>query len=92
MKFNSYSIKPRGQGEYNIFPPGAPFNEDNWGPLVVPKKGDVVPLTASTYEQWRVFIGREGHTALLDMQGRVLVDGTPAGSYTVERKLHFRHG
>ena len=92
MKFNSYSIKPRGQGEYNIFPPGAPFNEDNWGPLVVPKKGDVVPLTASNYEQWRVFIGREGHTALLDMQGRVLVDGKPVDTYTVERNYIFGMG
>ena len=92
MKFNSYSIKPRGQGEYNIFPPGAPFNEDNWGPLAVPKKGDVVRLTASNYDQWRVFIGREGHAAFLDMQGRVLVDGKPVDTYTVERNYIFGMG
>lgn len=92
MKFNDYTLKPAGQGEYNIFPPGAPFNEDNWGPLVVPKKGDVVPLSAETFERWRVFIGREGHTALIDTHGRVLIDGAPAGSYTVERNYLFGMG
>jgi signal peptidase I len=92
MKFNSYTVKPRGQGEYNIFPPGAPFNEDNWGPIVVPRKGDVVKLTSSNYDQWHVFIGREGHTALLDMQGRVLVDGKPVDSYTVQRNYIFGMG
>ncbi|MBK7258115.1 MAG: signal peptidase I [Ignavibacteriae bacterium] len=92
MKFNSYAIKPNGQGEYNIFPPGAPFNEDNWGPIAVPRKGDVVPLSPASFDQWRVFIGREGHTALLDMQGRILIDGKPADSYTVERNYIFGMG
>jgi signal peptidase I len=92
MKFNSYGIKPNGQAEYNIFPPGAPFNEDNWGPIVVPRKGDVVRLTPANFDQWRVFIGREGHTALLDMQGRVLIDGKAADAYTVERNYIFGMG
>lgn len=92
MKFNSYAIKPKGQAEYNIFPEGAPFNEDNYGPVVVPKKGDVIPLTPATFDQWRIFIGREGHTALRDMQGRILVDGKPADSYTVQRNYIFGMG
>ena len=92
MKFNSYAIKPHGQAEYNIFPPGAPFNEDNWGPIIVPRKGDVIPLMPATFDQWRVFIGREGHTALLDMQGRILIDGKPADAYTVERNYIFGMG
>jgi signal peptidase I len=92
MKFNSYAVKPKGQTEYSIFPEGAPFNEDNYGPVVVPKKGDVIPLNAANYDQWRIFIGREGHTALRDMQGRVLVDGKPADTYTVERNYIFGMG
>jgi signal peptidase I len=60
--------------------------------MVVPKKGDVITLSADTFEQWRVFIGREGHTALMDMHGRVLVDGAPAVSYTVEHNYMFGMG
>ncbi len=92
MKFNDYSIKPRGLAEYNIFPPGAPYNEDNWGPVVVPKKDDLIALSADNFEKWRVFIGREGHTALLDTHGRVLIDGAPATSYKVERNYLFGMG
>ena len=92
MKFNDFTIKPRGQGEYTIFPPGAPYNEDNWGPMVVPKKGDVIQLSAGNFEQWRTFIGREGHTTFVDALGRVLIDGAPSLSYTVERDYIFGMG
>ncbi len=43
------------------FPKGKGWNEDNYGPLQVPKKGDVVQLTKENYEQWDTFIKREGH-------------------------------
>lgn len=92
MKFNSFSIKPHGQAEYNIFPPGAPFNEDNWGPLVVPRKGDVITLTPSNFDQWRVFIGREGHKAVMDLNGGISIDGRLTGTYTVERNYIFGMG
>jgi signal peptidase I len=92
MKFNSYAVKPRGQAEYSIFPEGAPFNEDNYGPVVVPKKGDVIRLNAANFDQWRIFIGREGHSALRDIEGRVVVDGKPVDSYTVERNYIFGMG
>ena len=39
MKFNFNRILPRGYADERIFPPGAPFNEDNYGPLVIPFKG-----------------------------------------------------
>ncbi len=92
MKFNSYTIKPAGYADDRIFPVGSPYNEDNWGPVVIPRKGDVLPLSASTFERWQTFIGREGHTATMDMQGRVLVDGKPVTSYTVEHNYIFGMG
>jgi signal peptidase I len=92
MKFNTFHVKPQGYADDRIFPKGAPFNEDNWGPVVVPRKGDVIPLSAANFERWNVFIGREGHTAVLDGQARVLVDGVPVSQYTVERNYIFGMG
>lgn len=92
MKFNNYSVAPAGIADPRIFPKGAPFNEDNWGPVVVPRKGDVIQLTADNLEMWDTFIKREGHSAVFDRQGRILIDGNPATQYVVGRDYVFGMG
>lgn len=91
MKFNSPYIKQNGQRDPRIFPPGAPFNEDNYGPIVIPKKGDVVNLTIENFLQWGVFIGREGHSTVLK-NGKIFIDGYEKTSYTVEKDYVFGMG
>lgn len=91
MKFNSYRIQPPDFADPRIFPPGAPYNEDNWGPMRIPKKGDVIPLSLEDFRRWQIFIEREGHT--VKVQGNsVLVDGVPSTSYTVQRDYVFGMG
>jgi signal peptidase I len=92
MKFNNIQMKPVGYAEDAIFPKGAPYNEDNWGPEVVPAKGDVIPLTPDNFGRWQTFIAREGHTVRLRDDATVLIDGTPATSYTVQRNYYFGMG
>ncbi|KAB2923269.1 MAG: signal peptidase I [Bacteroidetes bacterium] len=91
MKFN-FSPKPAGYADDRIFPPTAPFNEDHYGPVVVPKKGMSVPLTPATFAQWKTVIEREGHAAAQLADGTVLVDGVRADSYTVQRDYVFGMG
>jgi signal peptidase I len=91
MKVN-YPIKPAGFPDPGIFPKGAPYNEDHWGPMRVPAKGDVIGLTLANLEQWRVFIAREGHSVRVDEQGRILIDGVPTSAYTVQRNYIFGMG
>jgi signal peptidase I len=91
MKFNTFRIQPAGAADPRIFPPGSPFNEDNWGPVAVPKKGDVIPLTDENVRKWTTFIGREGHTVAY-AGGKVTIDGKPAGSYSVEQDYVFGMG
>ncbi|MGB6121997.1 MAG: signal peptidase I [Bacteroidota bacterium] len=92
LKFNTHEIKPPGLGDQRIFPKGSPFNEDNWGPMRVPSKGDVIPLSMSGLERWETFIRREGHTLRLSGNGQILIDGEPATSYTVEENYIFGLG
>lgn len=91
MKFNYGTIKPPGAVDPRIFPKGAPFNEDNYGPIRIPKKGDVVPLNADTYDRWDTFIQREGHSFEF-LNGKCYVDGAERTSYTVGRDYVFGMG
>lgn len=74
-----------------IFPPGAPWNEDNYGPLVIPKKGMAIPISAENFDRWKTFIRREGHAARLTADG-VQVDGKTTTEYVVERDYYFGMG
>jgi signal peptidase I len=74
-----------------IFPVGAPFNADNFGPIRVPKKGDVVKLTRTSIRAWHTFIEREGHEVRLDGNS-ILIDGEPRDEYIVERDYLFGMG
>jgi signal peptidase I len=75
----------------NIFPIGARFNADNYGPIVVPKKGMTLILNAHTFPGWRVFIEREGHTAKM-LEDRIFIDGKETDSYVVGKDYIFAMG
>jgi signal peptidase I len=92
LKFNSSQMLPAGAADPRIFPRGARFNEDNWGPVVVPRAGETIALTPESFDRWQTFIGREGRTAALDRNGRVLIDGVPATEYVVQRNYLFGMG
>jgi signal peptidase I len=94
IKFDTQNILPAGIPDPygRIFPKGAPFNEDNWGPMVVPHQGYEIALSRDNLEYWRVFITREGHSVRLDNDGRVFIDDRHATGYTVERNYIFGMG
>lgn len=84
---------PKGHPDDRIYPRGNPgWNEDWFGPLRIPKKGDVIAIDNSNIDSWSVFIQREGHTVDCKMDGSVLIDGAPAKSYTVGRDYLFMMG
>lgn len=91
MKFNTTFIKPADYAEPRIFPVGAPFNEDNYGPVRIPKKGDVISLSPENFLYWNTFIKREGHS--IDMNGGIIsIDGKPADKYEIKRNYVFGMG
>ena len=90
IKYNM-GMRPQEWHDPRIFPQGAPWNEDYYGPIRIPKKGDVVPMNGETFPRWEVFIEREGH-AVDRMDGGIFIDGKKADSYTVERDYVFGMG
>ena len=90
-KFETATIYPNGYPDPEIFPKGSNFNQDFYGPVVVPKKGDVIKLDAVSFPEWQTFIEREGHSCKL-YGSSVLVDDKPATYYFVERNYYFMMG
>jgi signal peptidase I len=86
----SWSV-PTNEQDDRIFPVGSGWNEDNFGPLVVPKQGMLIPLNVQNFSAWKIFIKREGHTVEA-VAGTVLIDGKAATSYTVQRDYLFGMG
>lgn len=86
-------VKPKEYIEPRIFPKGMPWNEDNYGPLVVPKKGSKIRLTIENVEQWRTIIDREYGKRVVDIKGNVVtIDGVPVTSYTFKKDYYFMMG
>ncbi|MFH0989046.1 MAG: signal peptidase I [bacterium] len=91
IKFDSHMPLPETFRDERIFPKGAPFNEDHFGPLVVPFKGMKVVLSAEHFEVWDTFIKREGHSIRLN-NGNVEIDNQAVTEYTVQQDYLFGMG
>ncbi|MBN1279616.1 MAG: signal peptidase I [Chlorobiaceae bacterium] len=82
---------PSGAADFQIFPRFSTFNKDNYGPLRIPRKGDVIDLNERTYQLYSSLVADEGHDISMTA-GQVYVDGVPAGTYTVGDNYYFAMG
>jgi len=85
-------MKDTNSAEAKIFPRGSKWNEDNYGPLVVPKKGDLVKINKDNFPMWDLFIKREGHNCRIASDGKVFIDEIPVSEYKVEKNYYFMLG
>jgi signal peptidase I len=90
-KFRNLNPEPADYWNSNIFPAGAKFNQDNYGPIVVPQKGMSLVLNPQTFPSWQVFIQREGHAAEM-VNDRIFIDGKETSYYVVDKDYVFAMG
>lgn len=84
--------KTRAYIPYSIFPINKPWNEDWYGPLRIPKKGDVVKINQETLPMYQWIIGQyEGHQ-LENKNGKIYIDGKEAQEYTIQQDYYFMMG
>lgn len=83
-------------GEYDpsIFPhsPEFTWNKDNFGPLVVPAKGMTVALNAQNIVLYEQIIRQYENNKLDVRDGKVLINGKEANSYTFKMDYYFMMG
>jgi signal peptidase I len=91
-RFENSPLFPKGFKDYRIFPRGSSFNEDNYGPLVIPRSGEEIYLAAGTLEEYRELIERDGHSVAVDRAGNVLIDGVASRAYRLTKDYYFMMG
>ena len=81
---------PKEYKDPNLFSPGKSCNIDDYGPVVVPKKGDVIEINRRSVKYWGMIINRElGHLAVSTEGSVVTIEGTPVKNYTVRKNYYF---
>lgn len=76
-----------------IFPQNRKWNNDNYGPIVVPKKGMIINLNTNNIIDWQALIDREyGHKAI-SVEGSVInIDHKPVRNYIIKKNYYFVMG
>jgi len=93
IKYLSPYSKPEGMINSGIFPPGMPWNEDNYGSLIIPYNGYKIRLAPDNVEQWRTTIDREYGKRVVDVRNNVVtIEGIPVSTYTFKKDYYFMMG
>lgn len=93
IQYKNQPIKQKGSKNTMIFPSGNSWNEDNYGPLRIPGKGDLVELNVDNIEQWRTLINREHGRNVVDVKdSQIYIDGIEAENYEVKEDYYFMVG
>lgn len=75
------------------FDSNIPWNIDNFGPLYIPKKGDVIELNPKNLSLYRRCIEvYEQNEIAVTGEGKVLINGEPSNSYTFKMDYFFMMG
>lgn len=78
-----------GRPEGALFPPGTDYTPDDFGPVVVPRRGHAMPITDATWPAIAATLDRENRDARRLAPGRFEVDGVETDSVVFERDYLF---
>jgi signal peptidase I len=91
------SKRPANDPEPRIFPNASkfPWNEDNFGPLWVPKKGATIKLDSNNLLIYgSVIANYENNDEIeyIDKDNKLMISGKPATEYTFKQDYYFMMG
>lgn len=75
-----------------IFPINKPWNVDWYGPLTIPKKGDVITLTEENLPEYKKLITEYEGNELSFRDGKFYINGVQTNKYTVKLDYYFMMG
>ncbi len=81
-------------GYYPVFPNDNQYDwtEDNFGPLKIPSKGDIVDLTHQTLPIYRRIISTYESHDLVEKADGIYIDGEKVTQYTIEMDYYWLMG
>ncbi|MAO18600.1 MAG: signal peptidase I, partial [Muricauda sp.] len=89
------TIEPKGMYGGNIFPQKPnlyPWNNDNFGPIYIPKEGATVEINSKTIPFYKKIIRDYEHNDVEVTGGKVLINGSEANSYTFKQDYYWMMG
>jgi signal peptidase I len=86
--------KPKGSYANYIFPhdPRYPWNEDNFGPLYIPKEGATIDLTVDDLPLYGHIIGHYESNELEVVNDKIFINGEEVKTYTFKMNYYFMIG
>ncbi|HRW97261.1 MAG TPA: signal peptidase I [Bacteroidales bacterium] len=96
-RIRSVELEVRPKGEYYspIFPHNPEnfkWNEDNFGPLVIPKAGATVDISMQNIELYRKLIHIYDGNTLEITNGKILINGVESTTYTFKQNYYWLMG
>ena len=83
-------IIKKGRKDPTLFALGKNWNIDNYGPIRVPKRGDIIELNRDNIGCWGNMINRELEQKTVSTEGSVItIGGTPVKNYTIRKDYYF---
>ncbi|MBN8622880.1 MAG: signal peptidase I [Flavobacteriales bacterium] len=76
----------------SIFPINKKWNQDWYGPLKIPKKGDVVTLNQENLPEYQWIISEYEHNKLENKNGKIFVNGQETNQYTIKQDYYMMIG
>lgn len=88
--------EPKGNREFTIFPHNNSYawNNDYFGPLIIPKAGMTLPIDTHNLCLYKKIIDTydDGIHQVISQNGQVLYDQKPINSYTFKQNYYFMMG
>ncbi|MEG0760104.1 signal peptidase I [Chryseobacterium sp.] len=76
----------------SIFPVNKAWNQDWYGPVRIPKKGDVVAINKETLPMYRWIISEYEHNSVAERNGQIFINNQPAKNYTIKQDYYMMVG
>lgn len=86
------AMKTKIDTTQSIYPINKPWNQDWYGPLRIPKKGDVVTLNQETLPEYQWIISEYEHNSLENKNGKIFINGKETNQYTIKQDYYMMVG
>ena len=88
------NLEPFGSAGYNIFPhhPSYSWNNDNFGPIYIPKKGDQVSIDLETLPLYKKIIRDYEGKQISTAGNQISIEGQVTDTYTFEQDYYWMMG
>ena len=90
----SMDLTPKGTSGYRIFPehPNFNWNEDQFGPIYLPKEGDEIELDITTYPIYKKLLTEYEGNSIELVDGKFILNGSPSDRVSITKNYYWMMG